>query len=320
MTTVVVGAGLAGLVAARRLADAGQPVTVLDKGRSPGGRLATRRLDTPRGVARLDHGAQFFTVRDPRFGALVDRWHAQGWVQQWCRGFGATDGHTRFAGTGGMNTLARRLAEGLDVRCGVLVFAIRPGSDGRAWRVHLDDGSVVEADSIIVTAPLPQAFSLLVTAEVTLPESLMRTDYDRTLALLMALDGPSAVPPPGGVQQPCADIAFVADNQAKGISDVPALTLHASPAWSLAHWDRDPVEVESALGVLAQPWLGDAAVVTQQVKRWRFATPQTLWPDACWRTDEGGGPLILAGDAFAGPRMEGAAMSGWAAAEALVNA
>lgn len=319
MTCVVVGAGLAGLVAARRLTDAGRQVVVLDKGRSPGGRLATRRLDTPRGVARLDHGAQFFTVRDARFRDLVDGWQAQGWVHEWCRGFGDTDGHSRYAATGGMNALAKQLADGLDVRCDVLVFAIRPGSDTHAWSVHLDDGTFVPADSVIVTAPLPQAFSLLVTAEVTLPETLMRTDYDRTLGLLMALDGPSAVPAPGGVQQPCDDVAFVADNHAKGISDVPALTLHASPAWSLAHWDADPVEVEAALGVLARPWLGDAKVVAQQVKRWRFATPQTLWPEACWQTDEGKGPLVLAGDAFAGPRMEGAAMSGWAAAEALLN-
>lgn len=320
MTCVVVGAGLAGLVAARRLADAGHQVLVLDKGRSPGGRLATRRLDTPQGVARLDHGAQFFTVRDARFGDMVRGWQAQGWVREWCRGFGDTDGHSRFAATGGMNALAKHLAAGLGVRCGVLVFAIRPGDHDAPWSVHLDDGTFVAADSVIVTAPLPQAFSLLVTAEVTLPQALMRTDYDRTLGLLMALDGPSAVPAPGGVQQPCDDVAFVADNYAKGISEVSALTLHASPAWSLAHWDRNPVEVEAALGALARPWLGDAKVVAQQVKRWRFATPQTVWPDACWLTDEGPGLLVLAGDAFAGPRMEGAAMSGWAAAEALSSA
>ena len=77
------------------------------------------------------------------------------------------------------------------------------------------------------------------TAQVTMPEVLWRTDYDRTLALLAVLDRPSAVPPPGGVQG-VAPFTFVGDNQAKGISDVPALTLHADPAWSAAHWDDDP--------------------------------------------------------------------------------
>lgn len=317
MTTVVVGAGLAGLMAARRLAATGRRVTVLDKGRSPGGRLATRRLDTPGGTAHLDHGAQFFTVRDARFAELVATWEADGWVHRWCDGFAGGDGHPRYVGTGGMNALAKHLAEGLDVRCGQLVFAIRPSDGGSGWSVALDNGHHVEADAVIVTAPLPQSFSLLITAGITLPEALMRTEYDRTLGLLMALDRTGAVPHPGGVQQPHPDVAFIGDNQAKGVSERPALTLHASPAFSLAHWDDDPVEVERRLGELARPWLGEATVLTQQVKRWRFATPQTLWPEACWVSHEGPAPVVLAGDAFAGPRVEGAAMSGWAAAEAL---
>lgn len=319
MTTVIVGAGLAGLVAARRLTDAGREVILLDKGRSPGGRLATRRLDVPGGTARLDHGAQFFTVRQEPFARLVQEWEGQGWVYEWCRGFSHADGHVRYAGTGGMNALAKRLADGFDVRCGVLVFAIRPG-EGATWSVGIDDGTAVEAESVIITTPLPQAFSLLVTAGITLPETLMRTDYDRTLGLLMALDRPGAVPSPGGVQNPSSEIAFVADNHVKGISDVPALTLHASPEWSLAHWDDPADEVEASLTALAQPWLGDATVLSQQVKRWRFATPQSLWPQPCWRSDEGAAPLVLAGDAFAGPRVEGAAMSGWAAAGSLLDA
>lgn len=319
MTTIIVGAGLAGLVAARRLSDAGHQVMLLDKGRSPGGRLATRRLDTPMGTARLDHGAQFFTVRDPGFADLVDQWQRAGWVREWCRGFGDGDGHPRYVGATGMNAWAKGLAQGLDVRCDQLVFAIRRAAHGGGWSVALDDGRHLEASAVIVTTPLPQAFSLLVTADITLPDALMRTDYDRTLGLLMALDRPGLVPTPGGVQNPHPDVAFVGDNAAKGISDIPAITLHASAAWSLAHWDLDPQVVEQGLHTLAEPWVGDAVVVAHQVKRWRFATPQTLWPDPYWRSDDGPAPLVLAGDAFAGPRVEGAAMSGWAAAGALLR-
>ncbi len=76
MRVVVVGAGIAGLVAARRLADAGADVVVVDKGRSVGGRLATRRI----GDATLDHGAQFFTVRTPAFQRQVDDWVERGLV------------------------------------------------------------------------------------------------------------------------------------------------------------------------------------------------------------------------------------------------
>ena len=70
MRTTIIGAGVSGLVAGRRLVDAGATVIIVDKGRSVGGRLATRRI----GGATFDHGAQFFTVRTPAFQAQVDDW------------------------------------------------------------------------------------------------------------------------------------------------------------------------------------------------------------------------------------------------------
>ena len=88
MDVVVIGAGMSGLVAARELVAAGARVRVIDKGRSVGGRLATRRI----GDARLDHGAQFFTVRTPAFQQRVDDWLDRGLVRVWTHGFGDGDG------------------------------------------------------------------------------------------------------------------------------------------------------------------------------------------------------------------------------------
>ena len=92
-----------------------------------------------------------------------------------------------------MNALAKHLAAGLDVRCSTLVFAIRPG-EASAWSVGLDDGTGIAADAIVLTCPLPQSFSLLITAGVELPPDLRMTDYDRTLALLAVLDRPPPSP------------------------------------------------------------------------------------------------------------------------------
>ena len=317
--TIVIGAGISGLIAARELAAAGRDVTVLDKGRGVGGRLATRRI----GEARLDHGAQFFTVRSDEFAALTHDWLAADVAFEWCRGFSATaDGYPRYAVHGGMSALAKHLAGQLDVRCNTLVFMIRRTTAG--WEVVLDDGSVLACADLVVTCPLPQAFSLLVEAQVDLPEALWRTEYDRTIALLAVLDRSSGVPTPGGVQNipATADGApgytFICDNQAKGVSAVPALTMHTDPAWSDANWDTDGVAVHAALIEAASPWLGGATIVESQVKRWRFATPRTIWPEQCWQ-DPQAPTLVVAGDAFAGPRVEGAACSGLAAARALLR-
>ena len=86
---LVVGSGIAGLTAARTLQEAGVRVVVLDKGRRPGGRMATRELDG----ARADHGAQFFTARSPELSGRVDEWVAAGAARVWCHGFERADGH-----------------------------------------------------------------------------------------------------------------------------------------------------------------------------------------------------------------------------------
>ncbi|MEX0847589.1 MAG: NAD(P)-binding protein [Ilumatobacteraceae bacterium] len=314
MKVGIIGAGLAGLMAGRALAEAGHDVVLWDKGRSPGGRLATRRI----GAARLDHGAQFFTVRSDQYARHVAGWEADGIVREWCRGFGETaDGHPRYAAPAGMNSIAKHLALGLDVRCPSLVFSIHRIDGPQRWQVRLDDATTTDVDALIVTCPLPQTFSLLMSAEVTMPEALWRTQYDTTLSLLAVLDRAGAVRPPGGIQTD-PNFTFIGDNVAKGLSTVPALTLHAAPAWSDAHWDDDPTIAHDLLVELAHPYLGDATIVESQLKRWRFATPRTIWPDPCWSPD-GDSSIVVAGDAFAGPRMEGAALSGLAAAAALAG-
>ena len=315
MRVVVVGAGLAGLSAGRSFAAAGHDVVLFDKGRSPGGRLATRRI----GSATLDHGAQFFTIRSDRFAAVVEPHLASGLVYEWSRGFvDGGDGYPRYAVRGGMNALAKALAAGLDVRTSSMVFAIRraPTGSTHRWNVALDDGRSVPADALVVTCPVPQSYSLLVSASVELPAQLIRTEYDRTVALLVTLDGEPTVGEPGGLQNPTDTLSFVSDNRRKGISAMDALTIHANAAWSESHWNDAHSALDAALRVEAAPFIGTAIVTAAQVKKWRFATPRTPWSDPCWIAAND--PLALAGDAFAGPKIEGAVLSGLAAADALL--
>jgi renalase len=311
---VVVGAGIAGLMAAQSLSNNGHDVVVVDKGRSPGGRLATRRIDD----ATLDHGAQFFTVRDSVFKSHVEKWIESGVVTEWCRGFNSTaqnnDGFPRYRGVRGMTDIAKHLAQGLDVRCNTLAFSIARGATSK-WQVNIDDGSALNADAIIVTCPLPQTYALLVTADIELPESMLRTEYDRTICLLAVLDTPSVVAQPGGLQNPDETFSFIADNAIKGISSAVALTMHANPQFSLEHWDTSTDHMQRLLLERAKPWIGNATVITSQIKKWRFATPLTIWPERFWANDM----IVLAGDAFGGPKIEGAALSGLSAANYLAN-
>ena len=75
----VVGAGLAGLVCARRLQQAGYAVTVLEKSRGLGGRMATRRIDG----SPLDHGARYVQPQSSQFQALTQHWLDQQLLTPW---------------------------------------------------------------------------------------------------------------------------------------------------------------------------------------------------------------------------------------------
>jgi predicted NAD/FAD-dependent oxidoreductase len=318
---VVVGAGISGLLAADRLTQAGHRVAVLDKGRGVGGRLATRRIATPDGrQATLDHGAQFFTVRSDRFSELVQGWIHEGVVREWCRGFDGDDGHPRYVVPGGMTSLAKHIAKGLDVRTSTLVFSIEEASRSEStgngpYTVTIDDGTRLTADAVVVTSPVAQSYSLTVEAGIELPRDLLMADYDRTIGLLAVLDGPSGLELPGGLQDPDDVFSWIGDNAMKGISDVPALTCHANPQWSAEHWDDSHEDGTALLMEHARTYFGSSNCIVSEYKKWRFATPRRPWADPFLAV----GSLVFAGDAFAGPKVEGASLSGLAAADHLLS-
>jgi renalase len=313
---LVVGAGISGLVAAAELRRAGLRVLVLDKGRGFGGRLASRRI----GDAAFDHGAQFLTAEGPRFAALLEPLIRDGTLVPWKVSASGTSQPLRWRGEPSMSAVAKRLALGLDVRLETSVSGLRRA--GERWCVETATGGRFTADAVVLTPPLPQSLALLDEGGFVLPAGLRpqleAVDYDRSIAVLAVLEGPSQLPSDGGTVTPTeGPIAWIADNRTKGISRTPAVTIHATPGFSLEHWDDERVEAGRRLLDAAAPWLG-VGVREFQVHGWRFGRPRIWHPETCVRVSDTP-PLILAGDAFGGPRAEDAANSGWAAAAMLLQ-
>jgi renalase len=323
---LIVGAGLAGLTAARQLKAQGRSVLVLDKGRGVGGRLATRRIELADGrQAICDHGAQFFTVRSPRFAALVAEWVEAGVAAVWTQGFPSgssyfqPDGHPRYRGQPAMTAVAKYLARGLTIELNTQVKAVRRQPD--RWQLTAADDTVYEARALLLTPPLPQTVALLGDNMALLPPDLARmitaVTYAPCLALMVVLDRPSQIPPPGALQIAGEPLDWLADNQKKGVSPLPAVTIHAGPQFSATYYEAETATASHLLLAAARTWLGAANVLASQLHRWRYSKPIQLYPDFCLYVAEPL-PLLLAGDAFAGPRVEGAVLSGLAAADCLL--
>lgn len=323
---LIVGAGLAGLTAARRLASTGARVLLVDKAKTPGGRLATRRI----GSARLDHGAQFFTVRSADFAAEVETWVEDGVVDVWTNGFSDDDGFPRYRAIDGMTSIAKYLAGRLQSEL------LRPPTHtsrvqanavlavGDTWSVTYQAGSREpdEALAIILTPPVPQCVELLRSGAVVTPhlDELEAIHYHKVIAVLVTLDRTPGLPEPGAIQQPDdPTFTFVADNQAKGVSETPAVTFHCSHDLSRDLWRLDDGNVLAHVHEAMRRFLGGAAVTEVQVKRWRYAGPVEPHPEPCLIVADSPGPLVVAGDGFAGSKVEGAFLSGLAAAQTVVN-
>jgi len=317
---LIIGAGLAGLSAANDLRQAGRKVLVIDKGRGLGGRLAGRRI----GDATFDHGAQFFTAREFRFKAAVEGWIKAGVAEEWYSSYpGQPNGHPRYRGVPTMTAVAKYLATNIHVIRTTRVDSI--GQQGDGWLAELDNGETINTKAMLITSPVPQTIDLLATGNITVPTDkqarLNRIQYESCIAVMAILDGPAAIESPGAIALEDGPIAWITDNLQKGVSKIPAVTIHASGDFSAEHLNHDRMEIGQRLIDAAGVYLGDARVTEYQVHGWRYSKPTVVDDAPCILLSETTDlpPLAVAGDAFAGSRFEGAVQSGWAAAKALVN-
>jgi predicted NAD/FAD-dependent oxidoreductase/deoxyribodipyrimidine photolyase len=323
-TVLVIGAGISGLMAARSLQDAGILVRLVDKGRGVGGRLATRRGEEGE---LFDHGAQYFTIRDPRVKRYLDQWLDADVVRVWAKQFPSTDQRKgqnpvdRYVGTKGMNSLAKHLAQGLDIRTSIRIETLEKHDEG--WIAWSEDRQQFRADAIIVTCPVEQALDLLQASDIrpseAMEQQLRAVAYDPCFAVMLSLDGPSGLDQPGGLfVNDGGPVVWMADHQAKGICAKPTVVLHSAGDYAKRRFDDPKDEVAKDMIESIRPRL-KAQIVSHQIHRWKFSLPTVLYPDSCAVVRREPGPLVLAGDAFSGPRIEGAMLSGLAAAGRIME-
>lgn len=315
----VIGAGIAGLVAARDLAAAGHDVVVLEKSDGLGGRMAARRAGDG---AVVDHGLPVLDV--PRGGVLAEYvvdLATDDMVEVEAPGEPvpgrARPDASRLAWPAGMTRLPKAMAGGLQVLTGVRVAAIR--ADGDQLELAQDQGNAFGAfDWVVVTAPGAQAAELLDTSPrgAVRAADLRAVGYD---AAVMVLAGVRMdVPDWFAHRPPAGPLLYVTNECAKGRPPVdgvvPLVARLDADASERLMGESDRAVLGEALPALAGVVGGSGARPEwSQVKRWRYATSRDRLDQAA--LNPGWTRVLVAGDAVAaGPSVEEVAATGrWVA-------
>ncbi|MGY1728903.1 NAD(P)/FAD-dependent oxidoreductase [Geodermatophilus sp. SYSU D01062] len=267
----VVGAGIAGVACARALADAGVPVRVRDRGRRPGGRMASRTL-----AGRVtDLGASYLTASaGTPFAAVVGDWVARGLARPWTDTFAvagpdgirdSSSGPVRYAAPGGLRSLVADLAAGLDVVRESAVERVEPG-------VRVDGA---EAPAAVLALPDPQARRLLPPdlAARLLGEEDARP-WQPSLAVALGWDErhwPADLH--GAFVHDDPVVEWIADDGDRRGDGAPVLVAHTTPGTAAAHLD-DPGRAAPEVTAAVCRALGiDVPPAWTHVHRWTFAKP-----------------------------------------------
>jgi renalase len=315
--TLIIGAGLAGLTAARHLRDNGIDVAVIEKSRSPGGRMSTRRSDH----GSFDHGAQYFTSRTQEFTTLVNQLVENGDVAQW-QPNGKDSIWPWWVGQPGMSAMGKALAGGFDIRFQAQVTGIKRIDGGYSVEIETADNirDTISAARIVAAIPAPQAAALLVPLDqafTTIEQVVMAPCW----AAMVAFDTGLKVIPDILRGGPADPLALIARNSSKPGRSGETFVLHASPAWSRGRLEDDKEVVAADLLAAMRRAVHPHAILPEPVHcvahRWRHALTETPL-DAPFIAN-GGSTLLACGDWCIGGRIEAAHQSGLALARHILS-
>lgn len=303
---------MAGLACADSLVAWGHTITLFDKGRGPGGRMSTRRVETPLGETGFDHGAQYFTARSAAFQQQVQAWQNAGIVAHW-----PAAGDHAYVGTPAMNAPIKAIAARHDVHWATRIIELDQRDN--EWVLGTESGEHGPYDGIIIAVPAEQVSDLVEVHQPDFARAASAVQSAPCWTVMLAFDAPLSDMPDTIRNLP--PIGWAARNNAKpGRAYIESWVVQADPEWSATHLEDAADAIIAAMTealekagriVLPKP-------IIAQAHRWRYAmVPKRSDADATpflWDAEK---QIGLCGDWLSGPRIENAWLSGRALAEAI---
>lgn len=316
----IIGAGVAGLSAARVLREAGVEVFLVDKGRRPGGRLATRVHHD----RQFDFGAQYLKPHSRRAAVLFSKWRKAGLIVPWhAQAFelpsrAKIDTTSWHVGVPSQNALAQHLSEGLDVTCQFTALDIS-GETGR-WSIigHKNETAGPFA-SVFVTCPPEQSAHLLHPFE-SLRKAALEPTSRPCLATMVEFEEEVMVDFDAAFVSG-SPLAWVCRDSAKPQRpDNECWVLHATEEWSRTHLEETPERIASKMLSAFAPLVPVELPPVSYCRshRWRFSyvpeskNPTHLYDSQC--------AVGVAGDWCNTPNVDGAYWSGYDLAQSYLKA
>ena len=326
MRIAIIGAGLSGITAAKtlsaRLASAAD-ITIFEKSRGVGGRMSTRRTDD----FEFDHGAQYFTAKDAGFKAAVEAAINQGYIAPWTGKAEYLKNGERQADTGGaryvsvprMNSWIKTLAAGLDIQTSVRVSRLVKAANN--WTLQFEGDAPAQIfDAVVCALPAPQAHALLAPTGFADIPAIQSTKMDACFALMLGFNTAQPIPW-DTLRSADGPASWIAVNSAKpGRPNTnTTVMVHSGPKWSNTNVDRDKAELQAEMTAAASALMGIDASRADYVTlhRWLYAAVSEGAGQACLADKPQS--LVVCGDWCLGGRVEGAWLSGKAAAEAIIE-
>jgi renalase len=309
LDVLIVGAGIAGLTAARSLTTQGQQVALVEKSRGLGGRLATRRLPG----THADHGVCYLKPKGEVFQRLIEAAIAAGVLTHW--------EPNNYASPLGITAFAKWLAQGLTIHTGERAMALHQDSH---WTVTTDSGLVLSAKKLLLAIPAPQAIDLLQTWADVPPEILAHlhsVTFNPCITAIATYSAQAPIPWQGLPVTNNPHLTWIAlESSKQTLPPHPVLVFHSTAAFATQQFEAEDLTavgqmlLSSAAQVTSLPWLTQPNLL--QIHRWRYAFPSAPLKMPYLQA---GSNLYLCGDWCLGDRVESAHQSGLAVADGTLS-
>lgn len=332
MVIGIIGAGISGLTAGRYLAKQGHEVTIIEKSKGYGGRMATRYAGNDQS-SKMDHGLSHFTPESTHFQQFTAELMEEGLVKRWGDSIALYDGEkfysknpnnpnvASFTAVNGMNSIGKYLSRWVDVKtetkAGGLTYIGSHRRKKRSWMINLTGGSTFEADAVIIATPASQAYGVLQTAtdEINTLKIIREIDevHYTPCYSLMAGYGDRKLPSWDGVVCKNSAFEFISNEATKKSFDQEcSIVAQATPQFTrfLRGKDDDIVKREMLdnLATIIGGWA--SAPQWYQLHYWRYSRAMKVLNHPYMELEFDDAPLALIGDYFRGNTADDAYCSG----------